>query len=544
MTETLTIFNDTSRFHHPSKDKLNIWTYWENPPGKSIPGYLELCLEHIVKTCKNSNVHLVTPENISRYIPELQVDLDSIVLKDCSSAIALKADFIRVSLLHEYGGLWLDIDCIPLIDLSAPVGHALSRAPLACMKKTSKSPAYFTNNFLASTAKGTLIGKYLAQITEVINKKNRLGETYEWTELGSKLLTSIIEKNPTESIYIFDEDQIHPFDFTQSKTLETAFASDKNKSPPPCETLCVMLYNQKISNNFKTLSKQKVMQSNTPISFFLNRDEYTKNIKNDFIDWSLSQMKSKTNSPELIGNELLVCEKYKLLYASCSKNACSTVKAFLASLTKDADFSNASPHHKHLTSLRGITDFKKERAYDMLFGDSAFRFTISRNPYDRAISCFLNRVDNLGLETYDNAEFAAETFKKNRVQILRWKISKNKEAVQDNRKIDFSDFIEFICQQDFRDMDRHWASQADSLHPELINYDYIGKVETLEHDLRMIMDINHIKAPESWYKKRLNTSFKKAQRDKFFNDELQLIFLQKFKKDFDTFGYSYLLAEH
>ena len=94
------------------------------------------------------------------------------------------------------------------------------------------------------------------------------------------------------------------------------------------------------------------MQSNTPISFFLNKDDYTKKIKNDFIDWSLSQMKSKTNSPEMIGNELLVCEKYKLLYASCSKNACSTVKAFLASLTKDADFSNASPHYKHLTSLR------------------------------------------------------------------------------------------------------------------------------------------------------------------------------------------------
>ena len=210
------------------------------------------------------------------------------------------------------------------------------------------------------------------------------------------------------------------------------------------------------------------MQSNTPISFFLNKEDYTKKIKNDFVDWSLSQMKSKTNSPEMIGNELLVCEKYKLLYASCSKNACSTVKAFLASLTKAEEFSNASPHYKHLTSLRGITEFKKERAYDMLFGDSAFRFTISRNPYDRAISCFLNRVDNLGLETYDNAEFAAETFKKNRVQILRWKISQNKEAVQDNRKIDFSDFIEFICQQDFRDMDRHWASQADSLHPELI----------------------------------------------------------------------------
>lgn len=89
------------------KNKNNIWMYWESKNGGTKAAYLELCYKTIVKNCqKSSNVHLLNEKTVYNYLPNLRNDLD----EKCS--IPQKADYIRISLLKEYGGLWLDADVI------------------------------------------------------------------------------------------------------------------------------------------------------------------------------------------------------------------------------------------------------------------------------------------------------------------------------------------------------------------------------------------------------------------------------------------------
>ncbi|MDG2472666.1 MAG: capsular polysaccharide synthesis protein [Pseudomonadales bacterium] len=260
--------NDTT------EKRLNIWTYWESVDSKPMPAYLQLCLNSIKKTNPTANIHLVTPININQYIPQIDVPLDDIKLKDSTkNPISLKTDYIRVRLLHDYGGLWLDIDCILLQKIEGMINQYLKSYSFVGMRKISKSKPYFTNNFMASRARGNIVTEYLREMTRHIEKKVKKEEPFEWSEIGSAMLTSIIKENNQENSFTLEESLIHPFDFTEHLLLEKPLEDIKIYSiiseKITKNTYCLMLYNALISEEFKCLSHEEILLSNTVIGHVL-----------------------------------------------------------------------------------------------------------------------------------------------------------------------------------------------------------------------------------------------------------------------------------
>ena len=90
---------------------FNIWMYWENKPERTKPKYLELCYQTIVKHNQNFNINLLNEKSIMQFLPELRNDINRL-------SIPQKADYIRLSLLHKYGGIWLDSDTIVMQNLT------------------------------------------------------------------------------------------------------------------------------------------------------------------------------------------------------------------------------------------------------------------------------------------------------------------------------------------------------------------------------------------------------------------------------------------
>jgi hypothetical protein len=88
-----------------------LWMYWENIGGKTKPVYLDMCYKTVQKYCVNDfKIILVDNINVNKYLPNLRNDIAKL-------PIALKVDYIRLKLLHTYGGLWLDQDLIVLKSL-------------------------------------------------------------------------------------------------------------------------------------------------------------------------------------------------------------------------------------------------------------------------------------------------------------------------------------------------------------------------------------------------------------------------------------------
>ena len=84
--------------------ELTAWTYWEGP----CPEYIKLCIESIRRWC---NVRVLDRTGFDElWSEDRDVPIDDLY-------VAHRADFIRIYLLHHYGGAWIDADCImPRLD--------------------------------------------------------------------------------------------------------------------------------------------------------------------------------------------------------------------------------------------------------------------------------------------------------------------------------------------------------------------------------------------------------------------------------------------
>jgi dermatan 4-sulfotransferase 1 len=245
----------------------------------------------------------------------------------------------------------------------------------------------------------------------------------------------------------------------------------------------------------------------------------------------LEQMSEKNHRKSLIENDLLFFRDHNLFYAACSKNACSKIKSILGEINTGQKFIEQSPHKKENTKLLAITDLDKDEAVNALFGDQVFRFAFVRNPFDRAISCYLNRIKKLGLEKYDNPQSAIKEHQDNISQIKSWK----KSFGRTGDHIEFEDFIEFICQQQTYDMDRHWLPQHISLHTDIIKYNFIGKLEKFEVDMDFIFNQVNIDWGIINLKKKVNPSGNHNKLNYYFDGPLRRIFEEKYHKDFELF---------
>ena len=96
----------------------HIWVFW-NTGEASMPPLVKLCQESLKKHANGANVHLLTMDNLHRYISIPRCIMDKYAAGRMT--LAFLTDYIRISLLEKYGGLWLDATILVTQDIPAGV---------------------------------------------------------------------------------------------------------------------------------------------------------------------------------------------------------------------------------------------------------------------------------------------------------------------------------------------------------------------------------------------------------------------------------------
>lgn len=143
-------------------------------------------------------------------------------------------------------------------------------------------------------------------------------------------------------------------------------------------------------------------------------------------------------------------------------------------------------------------------------------FSVVRNPFDRLVSCYYDKVQMLG------------TGKNN---VLYHYLFGYLRGVSD-----FASFIRKVSALPDFIMNRHFAPQYYMLYYRSgkCKADFIGKYENLEEDLRPIMEKYNF-APLPHYNSS-NKGKKRDWRDSYTLETAEIVH-RKFKKDFEAFGY-------
>ncbi|NES64035.1 MAG: sulfotransferase family 2 domain-containing protein [Okeania sp. SIO2D1] len=103
--------------------------------------------------------------------------------------------------------------------------------------------------------------------------------------------------------------------------------------------------------------------------------------------------------------------------------------------------------------------------------------------------------------------------------------------------VSFAEFINFICEQNVKCMDKHWMPQNLILDYDRVEYNFIGRIENFEEDVNSLFE--KIQAPKYMYQYiggKMNSS-QKIGRASLWMDELAEKVYEKYKSDFEAFGY-------
>ncbi len=211
---------------------------------------------------------------------------------------------------------------------------------------------------------------------------------------------------------------------------------------------------------------------------------------------------------------------YRALYFFIPKVACSSLKVVCSQLlgmpAPDPDDPMRFPHKRHFPFARRDEIRSTYKDY--------FKFAFVRNPWDRIVSCFNNKI----LKTADYSD----QWYKNGVADNFWQYGDRFRG-----GMSFEEFVNTVVSIPDEESEEHIRPQFMFLTDKEGNrlVDFVGKFETLTDDLAIIsnklgfpaIDLPHLlKGKRSHYKD-------------FYNDETINAIAKRYAADIDMFGYEF-----
>lgn len=229
-----------------------------------------------------------------------------------------------------------------------------------------------------------------------------------------------------------------------------------------------------------------------------------------------------------------VCAEHRLLYIETPKAACTSLKWVLAELAGKTPTLSArgletqlemAIHFRDVHPLPALTDLPRDEATQTLTGGGYLRFCAVRNPYTRLIAAWSNKIRQIE-PGYSKTCAAIHAFHGN---------SGAKGAPSFR---EFALWVVGTCDPDASD--GHWRPQFNLLYPQIIQYDFVLKTESLGADLQKVFDarptLRGKDAKSMLSRFHYNESLPFAQSG-LYDEDLASRVADYYKNDFEAFGY-------
>ena len=159
----------------------NIFLYWIGKEYNLILILRDLIYLHS-KSGKGYNIILITEKNINEYI----TNIPDYFYKLCP---AHQADFVRVNVICDYGGIWLDSDIIVMQELDS-LFDLIDNQNGFFIKENNE---VLWNGVFGSKKNTQLMQNWKNNLINILDKKK---QNIKWCELGSNILENINKLNP------------------------------------------------------------------------------------------------------------------------------------------------------------------------------------------------------------------------------------------------------------------------------------------------------------------------------------------------------------
>ncbi|XP_033745114.1 carbohydrate sulfotransferase 11-like [Pecten maximus] len=185
-------------------------------------------------------------------------------------------------------------------------------------------------------------------------------------------------------------------------------------------------------------------------------------------------------------SHILVDDTYQVMFCYIPKVACTNMKRVFLLLTgkmnttNPLDIKSNDVHFTHDKYLKYLSDYSSE--IDINYRIKSYKKVIFvREPLERLLSAYRNKF--MEKSDYFHRRFGRRIIK-------RYRENPSAASVELGNDVQFIEFIKYITDSNTvmrEGYNEHWAHYSGLCHPCLIQYDYIGKYETIDQDIDQIL---------------------------------------------------------
>jgi SAM-dependent methyltransferase len=344
----------------------NVYLYWIGKEYKLISILRNLMYLHSTNG-KGYKINLITDKNINEYLE----DIPHYFSKLCP---AHQADYIRVNVICDRGGIWLDSDTLVLDSLDSLFDYIDNQNGFFITQNNE----ILWNGIFGSKPNTPLMVEWKTEMKKILDSKNgNIG----WCDIGNDLLQRLYNKQRGlyDDYHIFNGlNNLYPVNWNNCVTEFIDKPYDNYKTIIREYQPLIVLVNS-VYKKLENKTEKEILDGNTPINYFIN--------------------KSFENNR-------------KIIYLKIAKNMGTLMTQILSTQIHyygenyfAEDYINDKLYTSKIITLghgSNIKEFKKK--YKQIF-ECADKIIIVRNPNDRFVSgynyCKLNEKYEYYLKNSD-----------------------------------------------------------------------------------------------------------------------------------------------
>ncbi|XP_069855144.1 carbohydrate sulfotransferase 8 [Dipodomys merriami] len=182
-------------------------------------------------------------------------------------------------------------------------------------------------------------------------------------------------------------------------------------------------------------------------------------------------------------SRIFVEDRHRVLYCEVPKAGCSNWKRVLMVLAGLAS-STADLHHNTVhygSALKRLDTFDRQ---GILYRLSTYtKMLFVREPFERLVSAFRDKFEHPN--SYYHPVFG-------KAIVARYRANASREALRTGSGVRFPEFIQYLLDVHRPvGLDIHWDHVSRLCSPCLIDYDFVGKFESMEDDANFFLSLIH-----------------------------------------------------